>query len=186
MVVYFVTTNREKFKVARQLLSQLGIKIKQIKRSYPEIQAESLKEIVKFGLKKLSKTFQKEIMIEDSGLFINALNGFPGAYSSYIQKTIGPKGILRLIKNIPERRAEFRSLVGYLGLNGKVSMFEGVIKGKITTDVRGQRGSGYDFIFIPNGKTKTFAEMDFEEMIEFSDWKRSFTKFGQWYIERDK
>lgn len=183
MEIYFVTSNKEKFEVAERVLNQIGIRIRQIKFTYPEVQAESLGEIVKFSLKSLSKKLQKLIIIEDSGLFIEALNGFPGPYSSYVQRTIGPKGILKLMNGIINRKAEFKSIVGLWRPKSEILMFEGVVKGKITTELRGKRGYGYDLIFVPNNANKTFAEMGFEEMVKFSDWGRSFTKFGKWYIE---
>ncbi len=97
------------------------------------------------------------IFIEDSGLFVEALRGFPGVYSAYVSKTIGYKGILRLMKGEENRKAYFKSVV-CLKLKGEIKIFRGKVEGRIAEKARGRGGFGYDPIFIPEGSDKTFAE----------------------------
>ncbi len=97
------------------------------------------------------------IFIEDSGLFVEALKGFPGVYSAYVFKTIGYSGILKLLAGVENRRAYFESVVG-LKLKGEVRIFRGRVDGVIAEKARGKGGFGYDPIFIPEGSEKTFAE----------------------------
>lgn len=97
------------------------------------------------------------IFIEDSGLFVEALGGFPGVYSAYVSKTIGFNGVLRLMKGEENRKAYFKSIV-CLKLKGEIKIFRGEVEGRIAEKARGKGGFGYDPIFIPKGSEKTFAE----------------------------
>jgi XTP/dITP diphosphohydrolase len=122
--------------------------------SYREVQAETLEEVVKEALTEIPGD---NFFIEDAGLFIPALNGFPGVYSAYVFKTIGNEGILRLLKGADNREASFRSVVG-LKLRGEVKLFTGEVRGRIALEAKGSEGFGYDPIFIPEGYDRTFAE----------------------------
>lgn len=95
--------------------------------------------------------------IEDSGLFVEALNGFPGVYSAYVFKTLGYKGLLKLMEGEENRRAYFESVVG-LSFKGEVKIFRGRVYGTIAEKPQGDKGFGYDPIFIPDGYNLTFAQ----------------------------
>jgi XTP/dITP diphosphohydrolase len=81
---------------------------------YPEIQGE-LTDVACYGAKYAAKKLGKPVIVEDAGLFIKALEWFPGTYSSYVQSTLGNEGILKLMKNVHDRYAEFRSVIGFAG-----------------------------------------------------------------------
>jgi len=120
-------------------------------------------------------------LVEDAGLFIEALNGFPGAYSSFAYKTLGCKGILKLLEDIPPPRwAYFKSCVGYYDGHGRITVVEGVCRGKISLDERGSRGFGFDPIFIPEGSNnRTFAEMEVLEKNEYSHRAKALRELFQ-------
>ncbi|MEM0332314.1 MAG: non-canonical purine NTP pyrophosphatase, partial [Archaeoglobaceae archaeon] len=110
------------------------------------------------------------------GLFIEALKGFPGVYSSYVFKTIGNEGILKLMDGITNRRAYFKAVLAYW--DGKeIHIFEGKVEGEIATEIRGSGGFGFDPIFLYN--KKTFAEMG-DEKNEVSHRRRVLEKFFTW------
>ena len=98
---------------------------------------------------------KKPLIIEDDGIFINSLNGFPGPYSSYIFKTIGNKGILNLLKQ--NRKAKFVSIITYCDKN-ILESFDAKIDGSISKSVKG-KGWGYDPIFIPNNLQKIICRI---------------------------
>ncbi len=129
-------------------------KLRWRKESYREVQASSLEEVVREALEEIPGD---NFFIEDAGLFVDALSGFPGVYSAYVFKTLGNAGILKLLRGEENRRARFRSVVG-LKLGGEVKLFTGEVLGSIAEEARGEAGFGYDPIFIPEGSTKTFAE----------------------------
>jgi len=163
--IYFVTGNKHKFREISKILEEEApwISLELIK-DIPkvEIQADSLEEIALFAVENICRTFQESFIVEEAGLFIDALNDFPGPYSSYVFKTIGCEGILKLMRNIDNRGAEFRSVIA-LYHQGIIKVFRGIVRGAISYEKKGQRGFGFDPIFIPEGNTKTFAEMTLEE-----------------------
>ncbi len=167
----FVTTNPNKFLEAANFLAE--IELERVDRAYTEVQADTLNEVVKHGLRELADQGFENFFIEDAGLFIHSLKGFPGVYSAYVNRTIGCNGILKLAGN--NRKAEFRSVVG-LYLDKKINLFEGVCEGEISGEKRGKSGFGYDPIFIPENETKTFAEMEIKEKNSYSHRARALVK----------
>lgn len=181
--IYFVTSNDHKIEEANRILSQFGIKLKKSNIKKIEIQSNSLEKIVKYSLLYAIKKLNNEIIVEDSGLFIEKLNGFPGPFSSYVYKKLGCNGILKLMKEISDRRALFKCVVGYCSPNIKPVIFHGICYGNISYEIRGSHGFGFDPIFIPdNSNGLTFSELSPEEKDKFSHRGIAFRKFGLWYI----
>ncbi|MHA1615833.1 MAG: XTP/dITP diphosphatase [Candidatus Njordarchaeales archaeon] len=177
--LYFITGNRHKFSEIVRIAEKMKVPIKIEMFKKPgiklEIQAVSLEEIVKFAVDYIRSRGLDNFFIEDAGLFINALNGFPGPFSNYVFKTIGLSGILKLLENVEDRRAYFKSAIG-ICLNGETKIFTGIVYGKISEEPRGEHGFGFDPIFIPNGFSKTFAEMSIDEKNAISHRGISTTK----------
>lgn len=161
--IYFITGNKGKFSEVEEKLQPLDIKLIQKDIGYPEIQADSLEDVVRYGAEDIKERFTSPFIIEDAGLFIKALKGFPGVYSKDVFYTIGCKGILKLLESTKERSAVFRSVYVFSKQKKEPILFKGESHGKIATSERGDGGFGYDPIFIPDGKIKTFAEMDMNE-----------------------
>ena len=180
-MIYFKTSNPHKFDEAKEIFKRYGIELEQIPETYREIQADSLEEVVKDALKTI-ENIGRGVFIEDAGLFIKALNGFPGVYSSYIENTIGNDGILKLMEDVDDRSAVFMSVVGFKGFKGfkdfDAMIFKGEVKGEIAFESRGTEGFGYDPIFIPEGYKKTFAE-DFELKTRISHRRRAIEKLAR-------
>ncbi len=160
MKVLFITSNRGKFEEARKIGEKYGVEVEWKREEYEEYQGNSLEEIAEKSAMVLSKKIGEPFFIEDSGLFIDALNGFPGPYSSYVFKTIGNEGILKLMEGKDNREARFIAVVAYFD-GEKISTFRGEVKGEISKEMRGMHGFGYDPIFLYDGKT--FAEMGDEK-----------------------
>ena len=172
----FVSSNIHKFKEAREILDSFGITIKFFKLTLEEIQSNSIKQI---ATKKAQDAFSKcntSLIIEDDGLHIDYLDGFPGPYSSYVQKTIGNKGILNLLKT--SRDAKFISTITYCDENNLKS-FEGKLYGTISKLEKGQ-GWGFDPIFIPKNQKKTYGELI--EKNNISHRYKALKKFSNWYL----
>lgn len=166
--LYFITSNKGKFKEAVQKLQPFGYKVLQHNLGYPEIQADSLEEVVKSGVLHIQERFDKPFIIEDAGLFIEALQGFPGVYSKYVFFTIGLPGILRLLDGQENRNAVFRSVFAYKEPVSEPVIIVGECTGVIAQHERGHHGFGYDPLFIPENGTETFGEMGIEEKNQFS------------------
>lgn len=173
--LYFVSSNKHKFKEAEKILSSFGIKLSFFNHGLQEIQSDSLKEIARFKAAAAYKKLQKPLIIEDDGLFVDSLGGFPGPYSSYVFDTIGNDGILQLLKK--KRNAKFVSIITFC--NKKIiKNFEACIAGAISKKPKGD-GWGYDPIFIPKNYSKTFAEI--QNKNEISHRFKALKKFSNWY-----
>lgn len=179
--IVFITSNKGKVDEAQEYFAPMGVKIIQRKIEYPEIQAKELEEVVEFAIKWIKDKLDKPFFIDDSGLFIEALNGFPGVYSAYVFKTLGNEGILKLMDGVKNRKAYFKSVIGYY--DGEIHIFEGIVDGRIGYEKRGNLGFGFDPIFIPEGFNKTFAEMTTEEKNKISHRGKAFASFSKWLKE---
>jgi XTP/dITP diphosphohydrolase len=157
-VIRFVTTNEGKFAEVFDRMLERGIRIERLDRAYPEIQADSLEKIVRFGATVLDDTVQGDYLIDDSGLFVDGLAGFPGPYSSYVFRRIGVAGILKLLAGVADRGATFETVL-LLRRKGEHHTFRGEVRGAIADEARGRGGFGFDPIFVPQGEHRTFAEM---------------------------
>lgn len=127
MEISFVTSNQEKVKAVERSLAyarRSDIKIKQINLDIIEPQFDSVAEISKYKAMEAFKLLQSPVLVEDGGLVIPALDGFPGPYTKYVVKTIGADGILRLLSGISDRRAKFVSFATFVDAGGRVQQFE--------------------------------------------------------------
>lgn len=141
------------------------------------MQAETLEETIVPGLEWLMERYDRPLFIDDSGLFVEALKGFPGVYSSYVFKTVGCEGILRLMEGVEDRRARFECCIGYMAPGGEPLMVKGVAQGSISCQMAGTGGFGYDPVFVPEGHTRTYAQMDVDEKNTMSHRGRAMAKF---------
>jgi len=166
--LYFITGNKGKADEAAEKLKPMGYKVVQKDLGYPEIQAESLEEVTLQGVQHVRTRFSRPFILEDAGLHIEALQGFPGVYSKYVFFTIGLSGILRLLDGVKKRDAVFQSVYAYSEPRKRPVIVMGECHGTITIERRGTHGFGYDPIFVPQGATKTFGEMTMTEKNRFS------------------
>jgi len=184
-VIFFATGNIHKFNESRSVLTKLDVAVGMLKVKDTEIQSDSLREIAQASSREVFKRCSLPVIVEDAGLFVNALKGFPGPYSAYAYKTIGNKGLLKLMKGVENRKAFFQSAIAYCD-NGTEPplVFKGAAAGKITNEERvgnGKSGFGFDPIFKPDGSANTFAEMTLEEKNGFSHRANAVRKFAEWY-----
>ncbi|MEM3031256.1 MAG: RdgB/HAM1 family non-canonical purine NTP pyrophosphatase, partial [Candidatus Micrarchaeia archaeon] len=155
--ILFVTSNRHKFLEAESILNSFGVKIIHKLISYPEIRAAACEEVAAHSARVLFKALRRPLFVEDSGLFVRALNGFPGAFSGWFHRKLGCGGLLKLMRGVRDRRARFASAVAFADGKG-VRLFEGACDGTIAGRERGRAGFGFDPVFIPRGSARTFAE----------------------------
>ncbi len=153
----FVTSNKHKFAEFRTIASGFHVELEMVEASYPEIQSFDLEEIARRSAEECAKDLGQGFFVEDAGLFVDALGGFPGPYSSYVQSTIGNAGILALMRGRTDRSAHFLSVICHY--DGRFHIYRGEVEGTICRKPRGAGGFGYDPIFIPRGERRTFAQM---------------------------
>lgn len=174
--VSFVSRNPGKMREARNVLGAFGLRVRWVRRVLPEPQARSLDEVVVAKLAAV-RDLKGYVIVEDSGLFIPALHGFPGVYSAHFLETWGFAPMLELLRHRP-RRAFFRTVAG-LRHGRKTWTFAGEVHGEIAPRARGREGFGYDPVFIPRGGDRTFAQMPSAAKDQISHRARALRKVGE-------
>jgi XTP/dITP diphosphohydrolase len=167
-IIYFITENNNKFEEVLNIFNKenLDYLLKQLDVRTFEIQADSIMDVAKFKLNSVKEKINASFFIEDAGFFVDIpLNGFPGIYSSYVLRTIGNEGILKLINDFGRSKAHFSAVIAlYFKPTNKIYYFEGNVQGRISNKIRGKGGFGFDPIFIPHSlPERTFAELSIEE-----------------------
>lgn len=176
--LFFASSNPHKFTEVQQILAVLEIPVEFACIELTEIQADDLESIAAGKAQEASAHLGAAAFVEDAGLFIDDLKGFPGPYSAYAFRTLGIDGVLRLIQGCHGRRAQFRSVVGYSKPGAEPRCFSASVDGMIALAPHGI-GWGYDPIFIPDGAGgRTFGELE-EEKNDHSHRRKSLLMLAQ-------
>ena len=187
MALIFVTGNRHKVEEVSELAARRGIELEHRATPYIEIQADELEQVVRPGVQQACALLRAPCFVEDAGLFVRALRDFPGPYSKFVFRTLGNEGLLKLMSGEKDRRAEFRSAVGYCEPGKMPEVFMGKVEGTIALEAKGTQGFGFDSIFVPSeGDGRTFAEMSTGEKNRLSHRARAIEAFFGWYKQREK
>lgn len=171
----FVSTNPGKYREVAAVLRPYGVRVRWKRRPLPEPQAETLEEVVAAKLDAV-RDVPGLVLVEDSGLFIPSLAGFPGVYSAHFLKIWKFEPILELLRH-RNRAACFRTVAG-LQRGRRRAFFVGEVAGTIAARPRGRNGFGYDPIFVPLGWGRTFAEVPAESKNDVSHRARALQKVG--------
>lgn len=159
MEIYFATSNSGKVDDAQEILGDTDITVKQLDVEMVEPCLETLAQIATAKVEQAvehSQLFGSYVMADDSGLFVESLNGFPGPHTAFFDRTAGKEKLLNLLGD--NRAAAFQAAIAlYDPDTGDVETFTGRVEGTIV-EPRGDGGFGYDPMFVPDGHDKTFAE----------------------------
>ncbi len=190
MKLVFATQNENKAQEIQSLLPEYFkiITLKDI-RCFDEIPetAETLEGNSLLKASFISETYNLNCFADDTGLEIEALDNRPGVNSA---RYAGPEKsaaaninkVLLELEGKTERNAQFRTLITLI-LNKSTFSFEGIVRGEIISEKRGENGFGYDPIFVPEGEIRTFAEMSLEEKNKHSHRARAFQKMIEFLNE---
>ena len=186
--VWFMTGNSGKVREAKHALQPLGFDVVQLQVEGVEIsepQAEDLEDVARSKIEQAIPHLPSPndaLLVEDAGLFVDCLDGFPGVYSAYALKTIGFNGLLNLLKDSSQRSGSFHA-VAALWLDGEVHISRGICNGEIARQASGNDGFGFDPVFVPHsiridGKEhstdgKTFADVDLTVKEMFSHRRKA-------------
>jgi len=172
-MVYFITGNQNKLKEVQAIISG----VEGIEMDLPEIQSLDPQEIITEKLKEAVKEKEGSYFVEDTALYLDCLNGFPGPLIKWFLDRLGNKGIYDLVSNYENHNVVVKAVVGYS--NGQdIHFFVGEVKGSIVAP-RGESDFGFDPIFLPDGHDKTFAEMSSEEKNKISHRQQALMKFKE-------
>jgi XTP/dITP diphosphohydrolase len=175
-----LTQNKHKLKELTPLFKKYQVDFETTTIEKHEIRSEHVEEIARVAARVAFDNLQRPVVVDDTGFFVDSLNGFPGSYAAIVLKSIGYDGILLLMKGKENRRSEFKTAIGYCDDN-HLETFVGTMSGTIAVDAMGESGFGYDPIFVPEGLTKTYAELTLEEKVRISHRTRAFEGFLRWY-----
>lgn len=184
MKINYITTNKFKVLVAQENLEPLGIEVDAKSIDCPEIQADTIEEVAKFSSKYASDFLGEDTLKNDSGIVIPALNGFPSAYSKYVDQTLGIDGILKLMDGIEERNAYFLEVLAYTEYGKDPIVFTSKTEGTLSKVKTGEHGWSWDFIFIPKGCDQTLACYPDDERWKFWD-NSAYTELCE-YLKENK
>ncbi len=186
--IVFASGNKNKLKEVKAIIGDIfdvlspgdfGIENFEVDEDKPTIEGNALKKA-----KALYELVKIPVLADDTGLFVDFLNGEPGVYSARYSgenATFESNNLklLSALENVEQanRSAEFRTAMAYIDENGDEEIFVGLVKGQITTELKGSGGFGYDPIFYVSEFGKTLAEMDKEEKNKVSHRANSLMEF---------
>ncbi|CAN5803131.1 XTP/dITP diphosphatase [soil metagenome] len=184
MEALFVTSNEHKRREAAEIL---GIELRAAAPELPEIQSLDVSEVAAakaMAAYELLGAPRYPVLVEDSGLVIEAWNGLPGALTKWFIQSVGKEGILQMLSPDLERTARAVCAVAVAdGMDGgSIRVFHGAVPGTVPPEARGESGFGWDPIFIPEGREHTYAEMGEEKNLD-SHRARAFRHVREWLAE---
>lgn len=179
--ILVITGNQGK---VNEISAITGLTVEAKKLELSEIQSLSVEEVAKKKVMAAYEIVRRPVLVDDTGMNIEALNGLPGALVVWFLNLLGPQGVLDLIAKKQNRKASVSTCIAYADANG-VQTFIGTVNGTIPTELRGDEGFGYDPIFIPKGQNKTYAEMSVDEKNEISMRKIALMKFKDYTISKN-
>lgn len=177
--IYFVTGNEHKFNEAKALLPQL----ERVDFDLPEEQSLDPQLVIAKKLEVAKTKHHGPMVVEDTSLYLDGLNGFPGPLIKWMLHAVGNQGIADLCARIHNRGAVAKTVIGYDD-GSNIHYFSGEVRGQIITPT-GNEGFGWDEIFQPDGLSESFAEMGDEFKPEFSMRTRAFEQLRD-YLEHSE
>jgi non-canonical purine NTP pyrophosphatase (RdgB/HAM1 family) len=178
-MLYFVTGNPGKLAEIKSLLPE----VEQLDIDLMEIQDIDARNIIREKLTEARRHQKGELLVEDTSLYLDCLNGFPGPLIKWLLGSIGDVGIFELAQRMGNDGAQAKTIIGHVDEHGTVSFFEGVLRGRIVKP-HGDQGFGWDRIFQPEGTERTFAAMSATEKNSISMRRRALQAFLEWFRTR--
>ena len=183
--VCYVTGNWFKVKMAKEVLEPLGIEVLQKKINCQEIQANEIEKVATFSAKFAANELKIPVLVNDSGLVVEELKGFPGPYTRYVEETITEEGVLKLMAGVENRKAKFIEVLAFCKPNSEPIIFIGATLGEIHNIKEGEHGWSFDKIFVPNGKDKPLACFIDDERWKLWD-SSAYTKMAEYLKNEEK
>ncbi|WP_049983294.1 non-canonical purine NTP pyrophosphatase [Halorubrum sp. BV1] len=208
----YVTTNPGKVREAERYLTDGSVS--QLDFDYTEVQADELGPIAARGAREAYRHAGEPVLVDDAGLFIEGLDGFPGPYSAYVEETLGVERVHEIAADLADRRAAFRCTLGYCdgeavaaspdpvdrgdrdtaaaagpatddSLESVETLPVTLFEGYVPGRIVAPRGDGgFGYDPIFEHDGETFAEMDTDRKNAVSHRGRALAKFAEWYADR--
>lgn len=191
MKLVFATNNKHKLEEVRDILGEkvevLSLNDIDCHDEIPET-ADTLQGNALIKARYIYEKYGVDCFADDTGLEVEALGGAPGVYSARYagEECNSEANMHKLLHNLTgksNRKAQFRTVIALI-IDGEEKLFNGIIKGEITTEKKGDSGFGYDPIFIPEGFTVSFAQMGNEEKNKISHRYRATEQLSKYIKEK--
>jgi len=156
----------------------MGFALERLDLDLPEPQALDPSEVAGIKVRAAFDRLRRPVLVEDSGLEVDAWGGFPGALVKWLEKSAGLDAITRMLDPFPDRRARAVCAIATFDGTGVVAA-RGVTEGSIAAAPRGSAGFGWDPIFVPQGFVSTYAEMRPEEKDRVSHRGRAWRELAE-------
>tara|TARA_Y100000310_G_scaffold71983_1_gene67919 strand:+ start:1033 stop:1590 length:558 start_codon:yes stop_codon:yes gene_type:complete len=175
------TGNKHKVHEMSKILKEYRIKIKQVELEIYEPDFDSIEKIAKEKARQAYEKIKKPIIAEDTGVYFEGYNNFPGVMAKRVYLGIGFSGLLNLIRNAKNKRCYFKTAVAYFD-GKKYKVFSGKLKGKLLdkTVSLDKNRLPYEKLFIPNGYKKALVDISLNEKNKISHRAIATRKLGEW------
>jgi len=172
----FVTHSQQKLADAERFL---GMKLLHYNLDLPEIQSVDVEEVAAHKVKTAHEALKRPVLVEDTGLYLDAWSGLPGALVKWFVQRVGDKGICEMLGQAENRHAWVKTVIATY--DTRLHLFSGTLEGEIARQPRGANVYGFNTLFIPYGSQKTLAEMTPDERQQFSMRRLAFQELIQYY-----
>ena len=186
MNISFVTSNKHKYEEVKNILSEFSIEVEWNDEELIEPEG-ILEDIASYKARYAAKKLHKTVIVEDTGIFFEVYNEFPGIHPKFVFNGIGFEGIMRLLDG-KDRKAYSKTIAAFCEPGKEPVLFEGIMRVRISEKVNNpdKNSMPYDHIFIPEGYDITISDMTTEEKNRFSQRAEAFRKLGEFLKEKYK
>jgi non-canonical purine NTP pyrophosphatase (RdgB/HAM1 family) len=174
--VYLLTGSPGKIKAANLIFNNYEVEVLPLELDIPEIQASTSLEIARNMVESSYKLNGKPAIREDHSFFIKEL-GFPGPFMTYIDKTISPEQLLKIVNTLDSREAYFELGAAYIDTKGIIHEFSYQVPVIMAKELRGTKNLRWERLMMFPGDTKTFAELDEDDRVEI--WTQNFVNIAK-------
>lgn len=165
-IIFLVTGNLSKVEVAKHALAPFSIEVKQLVMETPEIQSSDTEEVARYSVRYAAEKAGKPVIKGDFGMFIEALNGFPGPFVKFINEWLTARKFVQFYKNEVNKKAYFINALGYCEPEKEPVCFTTHTYGTLITKPQGNNKNMVDSLFIPDGFDKTIAQLSKKESLK--------------------
>lgn len=183
--IIFITGNKHKLEIAKTVLNQHNIDVKNINLEVEETQDTDIEAIAIKSAIAAAKMLNKPVIKTDVGFEIEALNGFPGAFGKYVFNWLGTKGVLKLLENEKNRKAKAIEVLAYAEPNVYYKTFRMDSELTIRTSAKGT-GSVMDQLMEIKGQKSNYGNLSKKEKLDW--WKNTnnyFHEFSKWFLNKN-
>lgn len=181
--VLFISGNSNKIREVRDMLSKWDIVVKDKVLDVDEIQEKDVEKVAGRKAKDAFDVLRVPVLVEDTGLHIDAMNGYPGSLVKHFLDSIDNAGIMAFLEG-KSRGATAVTAFGYCDSSGKVNTFRGEKPGRICDEIKVKNDFDWDCMFIPEGHEETYAQMDPDTKNSLSHRRIALEKFAEWFKDQ--